>query len=146
MNLSALSITRPVMTTLVMAAIMLFGVLGYTSLPISNLPNVDFPTILVTSNLPGASAETMASAISIPLEKQFATIAGLNQMTSTSTLGQSQITLQFDPSRNMDGAALDVQGAINAASRQLPPQMTVPPTFAKVNPASTRTDCINCSW
>ncbi|MBX9770099.1 MAG: efflux RND transporter permease subunit, partial [Candidatus Obscuribacterales bacterium] len=136
MNLSALSITRPVMTTLVMAAIMLFGVLGYTSLPISNLPNVDFPTILVTSNLPGASAETMASAISIPLEKQFATIAGLNQMTSTSTLGQSQITLQFDPSRNMDGAALDVQGAINAASRQLPPQMTVPPTFAKVNPAS----------
>lgn len=136
MNLSALSITRPVMTTLVMAAIMLFGVLGYTSLPISNLPNVDFPTILVTSNLPGASAETMASAISIPLEKQFATIAGLDQMTSTSTLGQSQITLQFDPSRNMDGAALDVQGAINAASRQLPPQMTVPPTFAKVNPAS----------
>ncbi len=136
MNLSALSITRPVMTTLVMAAIMLFGVLGYTSLPISNLPNVDFPTILVTSNLPGANAETMASAISIPLEKQFATIAGLNQMTSTSTLGQSQITLQFDPSRNMDGAALDVQAAITAASRQLPPQMTVPPTFAKVNPAS----------
>lgn len=136
MNLSALSIKRPVMTTLVMAAIMLFGMLGYTTLPISNLPNVDFPTLLVTSNLPGASAETMASAISIPLEKQFATIAGLNQMTSTSTLGQSQITLQFDSSRNMDGAALDVQAAITAASRQLPPQMTVPPTFAKVNPAS----------
>lgn len=135
MNLAALSIRRPVMTTLVMTAIMLFGVLGYTSLPISNLPNVDFPTILVTSNLPGANAETMASAVSIPLEKQFASIAGLNQMTSTSTLGQSQITLQFDPSRNMDGAALDVQAAITASSRQLPPQMPTPPTFAKVNPA-----------
>jgi HAE1 family hydrophobic/amphiphilic exporter-1 len=119
-----------------MCAIILFGVLGYQSLPISNLPNVDFPTILVTSNLPGASAETMASAVSIPLEKQFATIAGLNQMTSASTLGQSLITLQFDPTRNMDGAALDVQASITGASKQLPPQMTTPPTFTKVNPAS----------
>jgi hydrophobic/amphiphilic exporter-1 (mainly G- bacteria), HAE1 family len=124
------------MTTLVMCAIILFGVLGYQSLPISNLPNVDFPTILVTSTLPGASAETMASAVSIPLEKQFATIAGLAQMTSASTLGQSLVTLQFDPSRNMDGASLDVQAAITGASKQLPPQMTTPPTFTKVNPAA----------
>src|SRR5262249_57834385 len=109
----------------VMFAIMLFGVIGYISLPIANLPNVDLPTIQVTSQLPGASAETMASAVSIPLEKQFATISGLQQMTSSSTLGQSLITLQFDMSRNMDGASLDVQAAITAASRQLPPQMTI---------------------
>jgi HAE1 family hydrophobic/amphiphilic exporter-1 len=118
-----------------MFAIVLFGLIGYTALPISNLPNVDFPTIQVTSNLAGASAETMASAVSIPLEKQFATIAGLTQMTSVSTLGQSLITLQFDQARNIDGAALDVQAAITGASKQLPPQMIIPPTFAKVNPA-----------
>jgi hydrophobic/amphiphilic exporter-1 (mainly G- bacteria), HAE1 family len=135
MSISKIFIDRPVMTTLVMFAILLFGAIGYKSLPLSNLPNVDFPTLQVTSNLPGASAETMASAVSIPLEKQFATIAGLTQMTSTSTLSQSQITLQFDPSRNMDGASLDVQACITAASKQLPPQMTTPPTFAKVNPA-----------
>jgi hydrophobic/amphiphilic exporter-1 (mainly G- bacteria), HAE1 family len=136
MDLGNLCIRRPVMTTLVMFAIVLFGVIGYRQLPISNLPNVDFPTIQVTSLLPGASAETMASAVSIPLEKQFATISGLTQMSSASTLGQSLITLQFDPTRNMDGAALDVQASITAASKQLPPQMTTPPTFAKVNPAS----------
>ncbi|HEY9679704.1 MAG TPA: efflux RND transporter permease subunit [Drouetiella sp.] len=135
MSISKIFIDRPVMTTLVMFAILLFGAIGYKSLPLSNLPNVDFPTLQVTSNLPGASAETMASAVSIPLEKQFATIAGLTQMTSTSTLSQSQITLQFDPSRNMDGASLDVQACITAASKQLPPQMVTPPTFAKVNPA-----------
>ncbi len=135
MEIGRLFISRPVMTTLVMIAIMLFGGIGYTQLPISNLPNVDFPTIQVTTSLPGASAETMASAVSIPLEKQFATIAGLDQMTSSSTLGQSQITLQFEPSRNMDGASLDVQAAITAASKQLPPQMPTPPTFTKVNPA-----------
>jgi hydrophobic/amphiphilic exporter-1 (mainly G- bacteria), HAE1 family len=137
MNPGTLCIQRPVMTTLVMFAILLFGVIGYRSLPIASLPNVDFPTIQVTSTLPGASAETMASAVSIPLEKQFATIAGLDQMTSASTLGQSLITLQFDPSRNMDGAALDVQAAITAASKQLPPQMIIPPTFTKVNPAAS---------
>lgn len=136
MNLTSLFISRPIMTTLVMFAIMLFGVIGYQSLPISNLPNVDFPTIQVTGSVPGASAETMASAVSIPLEKQFATIPGLVQMSSTSTLGQSQITLQFDPTRNIDGAALDVQSSITAASKQLPPQMPIPPTFAKVNPAT----------
>jgi HAE1 family hydrophobic/amphiphilic exporter-1 len=136
MNLSAIFINRPVMTTLVMVAILFFGLMGYQSLPISDLPNVDFPTLQITGTLPGASAETMASAVSMPLEKQFATIAGLAQMTSTSTLSQSLITLQFDPQRDMDGASLDVQAAITAASKQLPPQMTMPPTFSKVNPAS----------
>jgi HAE1 family hydrophobic/amphiphilic exporter-1 len=136
MNLGAIFIIRPVMTTLVMVAILFFGIIGYQNLPISDLPNVDYPTLQVTSTLPGASAETMASAVSMPLEKQFATIAGLTQMTSTSTLGQSLITLQFDQARNMDGAALDVQAAITAAAKQLPPQMTIPPTFSKVNPAS----------
>jgi HAE1 family hydrophobic/amphiphilic exporter-1 len=136
MNFSELFIKRPVMTTLVMFAVLLFGLIGYRALPVSSLPNVDFPTLQVTSNLPGASAETMSSAVSMPLEKQFATIAGLLQMSSTSTLGQSQITLQFDPARNIDGAALDVQAAITAAAKQLPPQMTIPPTFSKVNPAS----------
>jgi HAE1 family hydrophobic/amphiphilic exporter-1 len=135
MNIGSIFIKRPVMTSLVMFAILLFGLLGYGALPVSDLPNVDFPTLQVTSTLPGASAETMASAVSMPLEKQFATIAGLLQMTSTSTLGQSQITLQFDPARNIDGAGLDVQSAITAASKQLPPQMVIPPTFAKVNPA-----------
>lgn len=124
------------MTTLVMIAITLFGLIGYFQLPISNLPNVDFPTLQVTAGLPGASAETMASAVSIPLEKQFATISGLSEMTSSSTMGQSQITLQFENSRNMDGASLDVQAAITAASKQLPSQMPQPPTFAKVNPAA----------
>ncbi|MBU6451292.1 MAG: efflux RND transporter permease subunit [Cyanobacteria bacterium REEB67] len=136
MNLGSIFILRPVMTTLVMVAILFFGIMGYQNLPISDLPNVDYPTLQVTSTLPGASAETMASAVSMPLEKQFATIAGLTQMTSTSTLGQSLVTLQFDQARNMDGAALDVQAAITAASKQLPPQMTIPPTFSKVNPAS----------
>ncbi len=136
MNIGRLFITRPVMTTLVMIAITLFGLIGYFQLPISNLPNVDFPTLQVTAGLPGASAETMASAVSIPLEKQFATISGLSEMTSSSTMGQSQITLQFENSRNMDGASLDVQAAITAASKQLPTQMPQPPTFAKVNPAA----------
>ncbi len=136
MNLSHLCINRPVMTVLVMFAILLFGAIAYKQLAISNLPNVDFPTILVSSNLPGSSPETMASAVSIPLEKQFTTISGLTQMSSVSSLGQSQITLQFDNSRNIDGAALDVQAAISAASKHLPPQMSIPPTFSKVNPAS----------
>lgn len=134
MSISDLFIRRPVMTSLVMIAILLFGILGFKTLPVSDLPNVDFPTLQVTCLLPGASSETMASAVSMPLEKQFGTIAGLTQMTSTSTLGQALITLQFDPVRNIDGAALDVQAAITAASKQLPPQIQ-PPTFSKVNPA-----------
>jgi len=135
MNIAELFIRRPVMTTLVMVGILLFGVVGYRLLPISDLPNVDFPTIQVAAALPGASPETMASSVATPLEKQFSTIAGLDNMNSTSTQGSSQIILQFNLSRNLDGAALDVQSAISAAARQLPPNMPSPPSFQKVNPA-----------
>jgi len=135
MNISELFIRRPVATTLVMLGILFFGIVGYSLLPVSDLPNVDFPTIQVTAALPGASPETMASAVATPLEKQFTTIAGLDNMTSTSILGVTQITLQFSLSRSLDGAAQDVQAAIGAASRQLPPGMPTPPTYQKVNPA-----------
>src|SRR5580658_5720343 len=124
------------MTSLVMAAFVIFGWIAYKTLPINDLPNVDFPTILVTATLPGANPDTMASAVATPLERQFATIAGLNSMSSQSALGLTEITLQFDLSRNIDGAALDVQAAITAAAKQLPPQMITPPTFSKVNPAN----------
>jgi HAE1 family hydrophobic/amphiphilic exporter-1 len=135
MNISEIFIRRPIMTTLVMAAILLFGIVAYRSLPVSDLPNVDFPTILVSANLPGASPETMASSIATPLEKQFSTIAGLDSMTSTNGLGISKITLQFNLSRNIDAAAQDVQTAIATATSQLPQNMPTPPTFRKVNPA-----------
>ncbi len=125
------------MTSLLMLAILLFGIVGYRNLAVSDLPNVDFPTVQVSAGLPGASPETMASSVATPLEKQFTTIAGLDSMTSTSSLGSTQITLQFDLSRNIDSAALDVQSAISAASRQLPPNMPSPPTFRKVNPADS---------
>ncbi|MGB0036248.1 MAG: efflux RND transporter permease subunit, partial [Candidatus Acidiferrales bacterium] len=118
-----------------MTAILLFGVLGYRALAVSDLPNVDYPTILVTATLPGASPDTMASAVATPLEKQFSTIAGIDSMTSSSSLGASQITLQFTLSRNIDGAAQDVQAAIARAAPQLPPNMPTPPTYNKVNPA-----------
>jgi HAE1 family hydrophobic/amphiphilic exporter-1 len=123
------------MTSLLMLAILLFGALGYRNLAVSDLPNVDFPTIQVSAGLPGASPETMASSVATPLEKQFTTIAGLNSMTSTSSLGNVQITLQFDLSRNIESAALDVQTAISAAANQIPPNLPSPPTFRKVNPA-----------
>src|SRR5690349_20042115 len=116
MNLSEPFIQRPVMTSLVMLAILLFGIVGYRALAVSDLPNVDFPTIQVTAGLPGANPETMASSVATPLEKQFTTIAGLDSMTSTSSLGNVQITLQFDLSRDIDSAALDVQTAIAAAT------------------------------
>jgi HAE1 family hydrophobic/amphiphilic exporter-1 len=135
MNISELFIRRPVATTLVMLGILFFGIVGYRLLPVSDLPNVDFPTIQVTAALPGASPETMASAVATPLEKQFTTIAGLDNMTSTSILGVTQITLQFSLSRSLDAAAQDVQAAIGAAARQLPPGMPTPPTYQKVNPA-----------
>jgi len=128
-------IKRPVMTCLVMAAVLIFGVVAYRNLAVSDLPNVDFPSITVSANLAGASPETMASSIATPLEKQFTTIPGLDSMNSTSALGSTQITLQFDLSRNIDGAAQDVQAAITAAANQLPPNMPTPPTFRKVNPA-----------
>jgi HAE1 family hydrophobic/amphiphilic exporter-1 len=135
MNIAAIFIRRPVMTTLIMIAIVLFGVMAYRQLPVSDLPNVDFPTIQVNANLPGASPETMASAVATPLERQFSTIAGLDSMTSASSLGSTNITLQFNLSRNIDAAAQDVQSAIAAAGRQLPPNMPSPPSYNKVNPA-----------
>src|SRR5437899_859625 len=133
--MSQLFIQRPITTTLIMAGIVLFGFIGYRALPVSDLPNVDFPTIQVTASLPGASPETMASSVAAPLERQFSTIAGLNTVNSTSTLGNTQVTLQFDLSRNIDAAAQDVQTAIAAAVRQLPPGMPNQPTLKKVNPA-----------
>src|SRR5712691_8528733 len=120
MNIAAIFIRRPVMTTLVMLAIVLFGIMAYRQLPVSDLPNVDFPTINVGASLPGASPETMASAVATPLEKQFSTIAGLDQMTSTSSLGSTSITLQFSLERSIDAAAQDVQAAISKTLRQLP--------------------------
>ena len=135
MNVSKAFIERPIATTLLMLAIALFGSIAYQQLPVSDLPNVDLPTLLVTAQLPGASPETMASAVATPLENNFAMIAGLSSMTSVNTLGSTQVTLEFDLSRNLDGAAVDVQAAITQASRLLPPGMPTPPTFAKVNPA-----------
>ncbi len=115
MNLAELFIKRPVMTTLVMVAILLFGIMGYRLLPVSDLPNVDFPTILVSATLPGATPDTMASAVALPLEKQFSTIAGVDNMTSVSAQGASSITLQFALDRNIDAAAQDVQSMISKA-------------------------------
>ena len=135
MNLSELFIRRPVMTTLVMLGILLFGIMAYRFLPVSDLPSVDYPTITVTAGLPGASPETMASSVATPLERQFSTIAGLDSMSSTNTQGSTQISLQFDLSRNIDAAAQDVQSMITQAEGQLPPNMPSPPTFRKVNPA-----------
>ncbi|HKN32011.1 MAG TPA: efflux RND transporter permease subunit [Terriglobales bacterium] len=135
MSVAELFIKRPVMTTLVMIAILLFGVMGYRMLPVSDLPNVDFPTILVSASLPGATPETMASAVAMPLEKQFSTIAGVDSMTSTSTQGFTQITLQFSLSRSLDAAAQDVQSMIAKAGRDLPQSMPYPPSYQKVNPA-----------
>ncbi|HSB52102.1 MAG TPA: efflux RND transporter permease subunit, partial [Dissulfurispiraceae bacterium] len=135
MNLSELFIRRPVMTSLVMLAILLFGVIAYRALPVNDLPNVDYPTIQVRANLPGASPETMASAVATPLERQFSTIAGLDTMTSTNGQGISLITLKFSLEKNIDAAAQDVQSAISKAARQLPPDMPTPPSYQKVNPA-----------
>jgi HAE1 family hydrophobic/amphiphilic exporter-1 len=135
MNISAPFIRLPVMTTLVMVAIVAFGLFGYSTLPVSELPSVDFPTIQVSASLPGADPQTMASAVATPLENQFSTIPGMASMTSQSALGTTSITIQFDLDRNIDGAAEDVQAAIQAASRQLPTNMPSPPTLRKVNPA-----------
>src|SRR3954454_3636248 len=134
MNLSALFIKRPVTTTLIVLGIIVFGAMSYRLLPVSDLPTVDFPTIQVGAGLPDASPETMASAVALPLEKQFATIAGLNSINSTSGQGNTNITLQFDLSRNIDAAAQDVQAMIAKTARQLPPQMPSPPSYQKVNP------------
>lgn len=135
MNLTDPYVKRPVMTTLVMVSILVFGTLAYFQMPVSDLPSVDFPTVNVSANLPGASPETMASAVALPLEKEFSTIAGIESMTSTSALGSTTITIQFDLSRNIDAAAQDVQSAISQAQRDLPTDMPAPPSFRKVNPA-----------
>src|SRR5205085_7623972 len=134
MNITEVFIRRPVMTTLIMLGIVLFGVAGYRTLPVSDLPNIDFPTLQVYSNLPGASPETMASSVAAPLERQFSTIAGLNNMTSASSRGSTNITLQFTLDRSIDGAAQDVQNAISAVIRKLPPNLPAPPSIQKVNP------------
>jgi HAE1 family hydrophobic/amphiphilic exporter-1 len=135
MNLAELFIRRPIMTGLVTSSILLFGVLAYRLLPVNDLPNVDYPTIQVSASLPGANPETMASAVALPLERQFSTIAGLDSMSSVNTQGFSSVTLQFDLSRNIDAAAQDVQAAIAGAAGQLPSDMPSPPSYFKVNPA-----------
>ncbi|HEY4139295.1 MAG TPA: efflux RND transporter permease subunit, partial [Casimicrobiaceae bacterium] len=135
MNIAALFVRRPVMTALVMIAILAFGIVGYRLLPVNALPNVDFPTIQVQAQLPGAAPDTMASAVATPLEKQFSTVAGIDSMTSVSTNGATTITIQFSLDRNIDAAAQDVQSAIAAAARQLPSTLPTPPTQRKVNPA-----------
>ncbi|HTM08796.1 MAG TPA: efflux RND transporter permease subunit [Verrucomicrobiae bacterium] len=135
MNLTGSFIYRPVMTTLLMAAILIFGVMAYRSLPVADMPTVDFPTIVVTANLPGASPETMASSVATPLEKQFSTIQGIESMNSVSTLGRTQVTLQFSLSRNIDAAAQDVQAQIARTLRDLPQNMPNPPSYRKTNPA-----------
>jgi hydrophobe/amphiphile efflux-1 (HAE1) family protein len=136
-NLSAPFIVRPIATTLLMVALLAAGIACYRLLPVAALPNVNYPTLQVTAQLPGASAQTVASSVTTPLETQFGEIPGLTQMTSASALGFTQITLQFDLSRTVDSAEADVLAAINAASSQLPPNMTYPPTIRKVNPADT---------
>ena len=135
MNISAPFIRRPVGTTLLTAALVLAGVLAFRLLPVAPLPQVEFPTINVGAGLPGASPETMASAVATPLERQFGRIAGVTEMTSSSGLGSTNITLQFDLDRNIDAAARDVQAAINAARGQLPTNLPNNPTYRKVNPA-----------
>jgi hydrophobic/amphiphilic exporter-1 (mainly G- bacteria), HAE1 family len=134
-NLAELFIRRPIATTLVMAAILISGIAGYRLLPVSDLPNVDFPTILVSASLPGANPDTMASSVATPLERQFSTIAGVDSMSSVNALGITQITMQFNLSRDIDAAAQDVQAAIAKTASQLPPSMPTPPTYQKVNPA-----------
>src|SRR6476620_615994 len=134
MNISETCIRRPVLTTLLTASLIVFGVFAYRLLPVAALPAVDFPTIQITAQFPGASPETMASSVASPIERQISTISGISSMNSSSALGLAQITIQFDLGRNIDGAALDVQTALATAARLLPIEMTIPPSFRKVNP------------
>src|SRR4029450_3494544 len=135
MNLSEIFIRRPVMTVLLNAAIVVAGVIGYRSIPGAAVPSYDTPVINVSAALPGASPETMATSVALQLEKQFQTIPGLSVISSTSTLGSTSLTLEFEEGRNIDGAALDVQVALLRAQRSLPDDMTSPPAYRKVNPA-----------
>jgi HAE1 family hydrophobic/amphiphilic exporter-1 len=137
MSLPEICIRRPVMTTLIMATFLIFGLFAFRQLPVAALPRVDFPTINVSARLPGASPETMASSVAAPLEREFASISGITSMSSVSQQGSTSITLQFDLNRNIDGAALDVQAALSATARRLPPELPSPPSFRKVNPADT---------
>src|SRR5664279_1715710 len=137
MHISAVFIRRPIATSLIMAAIALFGALAYRALPVSDLPNIDYPTLNVSASLPGADPDTMASSVATPLERQFTTIAGLDSMTSSSAQGSSSITLQFNLGRDIDGATVDVETAIAAAMPLLPPGMPTPPSFRKVNPGDS---------
>ena len=137
MNISAPFIKRPVATSLMAAAFFVVGIVAYFMLPVSALPQVDFPTVQVSAALPGASPETMASNVAQPLERQFSQIPGVSQLTSSSTQGSSQVVLQFDLSRNIDAAAQDVQTGIDAAGGQLPKNLPTPPTYRKVNPADS---------
>src|SRR5579863_2271046 len=137
MRITDFFIRRKVTTTLLMAAILVFGVLSYFGLPVSDLPTVEYPTIQVQAALPGANPDTMASSVATPLEKEFSTIAGIDSMSSTSSLGSTNITLQFDLSRNIDAAAQDVQAAISRAGGTLPTNMPAPPSYSKVNPAES---------
>ena len=134
MSLSELCIRRPVLTTLLTASVIVFGIFAYRLLPVAALPAVDFPTIQITALLPGASPETMAASVASPIERQLSTISGISSMNSSSSLGTTQITIQFDLNRNIDGAALDVQTALSVAAKYLPIEMTTPPSFRKVNP------------
>jgi HAE1 family hydrophobic/amphiphilic exporter-1 len=136
MNISRRFIERPVMTLLLMAALLIFGIFGYVTLPVSELPNIDFPTISVNAFLPGADPETIASAVALPLENAFATIPGLDTMTSSSEQGRTRITLQFRLDRNIDAAGQDVQAAIASTARRLPKAMPNPPVFSKVDPSA----------
>lgn len=134
-NIAALFIRRPVATILLMAGMLFFGITGYLELPVNQLPNVDFPTISVIADLPGADPETMAASVATPLEKEFFTIAGIDSISSINSTGRTRINIQFDLDRDIDAAALDVQSAIGLAQRRLPSSMTTPPSFRKVNPA-----------
>ena len=138
MSLSSPFIKRPVATSLIAIAFLLLGIVAYVKLPVAALPQVDFPTLQVSASLPGASPETMASNVATPLERQFSLIQGISQMTSVSSLGSTNITLQFALSRKIDAAAADVLAAINAASGQLPTNLPSAPSFRKVNPADAR--------
>src|SRR5260221_6968492 len=137
MSFSSSFIKRPVATTLLTLGVALAGIVAFRQLPVSDLPSVDYPTISVSASLPGASPQTMASAVATPLEKQFSTIAGVDNMSSVSSVGSVSITIQFSLDRNIDAAAQDVQSAISKAARQLPPNMPTPPTYQKVNPADS---------
>src|SRR5919112_4970505 len=134
MGISEACIRRPVMTTLITASIIVFGAFAYRLLSVSALPAVDFPTISITATLPGASPETMAASVASPIERQLSTISGISSLTSSSSLGTTSITIQFDLNRAIDGAALDVQTALSVAQRRLPVEVTTPPSFRKVNP------------